>query len=157
MQIIKPGIHWDSVHLRSHEVLVSGFLRLGIFKSGASPAELLQAGLSAAFYPHGLGHSLGLDVHDVPSASKPSGSGKDSSIEPIYDYLRLRVPLQAGMVVVRSSFHFFSVRRNLQKVCRLSSLGFTSTPISSPPSVHRPSLTTRCSRDTSWAGWEWAG
>lgn len=53
-----------------------------------------------------LGHSLGLDVHDVPSASKPLGTGGQSEIArqtnaKFYEYLRLRLPLEAGMVVVR--------------------------------------------------------
>jgi Xaa-Pro dipeptidase len=119
MKMIKPGVHWDDVHLHTHQVLTRGFLELGIFKRPSSPAsaasleaELLRLGLGAAFYPHGLGHSLGLDVHDVPSASKPvrldergESHGKGVADDKVYEYLRLRVPLQAGMVVVRLSVH----------------------------------------------------
>ncbi len=92
-----------------------GFKRLGIFKAGADEVALLAVGLSAAFFPHGVGHSLGLDVHDVPSASKPahnptivqgSGSGAEPGHEKLYEYLRLRLPLEEGMVVVRL-FTFF--------------------------------------------------
>jgi len=73
--------------------------------------EILLTGLSAAFFPHGVGHSMGLDVHDVPSASRPPGSGKyfvdeDDEVsggvgghKDFYKYLRLRLELQAGMVV----------------------------------------------------------
>ncbi|KAJ7940676.1 Creatinase/aminopeptidase [Mycena leptocephala] len=80
MEILKPGLHWDAAHLLSHRVLVRGFQKLGIFKSPTSPNSgswaseeaILASGQSTAFYPHGLGHSLGMDVHDVPSVSKPA-------------------------------------------------------------------------------------
>ena len=77
--IIKPGLHWDDVQLICHKTLVRGFQKLGIFKtpessgSGSWNSEeaILASGVTSAFFPHGVGHSLGLDVHDVPSASKP--------------------------------------------------------------------------------------
>ncbi|KAH9047102.1 Creatinase/aminopeptidase [Lactarius hengduanensis] len=107
---IRPGLHWDAVQLLCHRTLVRGFKKLGIFRAGVDEATLLAAGVSAAFFPHGVGHSLGQDVHDVPSASKPEhnptiaqGSGSGSSAEPghekFYEYLRLRLPLEEGMVV----------------------------------------------------------
>jgi Xaa-Pro dipeptidase len=76
---LKPGLHWDAVQLLCHRTLVKGFQRLGIFKSPNSPASgswnaeeaILASGVTSAFFPHGVGHSLGMDVHDVPSASKP--------------------------------------------------------------------------------------
>jgi len=62
----------------------------------------LDSGITTAFFPHGLGHSLGMDVHDVPSASGPAGitppQGKGH--EGIYRFLRLRRKLEVGMVVV---------------------------------------------------------
>ncbi|OBZ72770.1 putative Xaa-Pro aminopeptidase PEPP, partial [Grifola frondosa] len=79
MEALKPGLHWDAIQLLCHRTLVRGFQRLGIFKTPASPNSgswnadeaILASGVSTAFFPHGVGHSLGLDVHDVPSASKP--------------------------------------------------------------------------------------
>jgi Xaa-Pro dipeptidase len=55
--MVKPGIHWDTLHLHAHKVLIDGFLQLGIFK-GASAEDILQSGISAAFLPHGLGALL---------------------------------------------------------------------------------------------------
>ncbi|KAG9086572.1 hypothetical protein FRC07_013055, partial [Ceratobasidium sp. 392] len=69
IESLKPGLHWDVVQLGCHQTLVNGFLKLGIFKGSAS--DILNSEVSSAFFPHGVGHSLGLDVHDVPSASKP--------------------------------------------------------------------------------------
>jgi Xaa-Pro dipeptidase len=96
--------------LKSHEILVEEFIKLGIFRGDFK--TVLESGISAAFYPHGLGHSLGMDVHDVPSASKPEKNATiphSSSKNPeFYRYLRLRLPLEAHMVVV-SYFGRYSV------------------------------------------------
>ncbi|KAJ7063266.1 Creatinase/aminopeptidase [Mycena amicta] len=124
MSILKPGLHWDAAHLLSHRVLVRGFQRLGIFKSPSSPGAgswaseeaILASGETAAFYPHGLGHSLGMDVHDVPSASKPavnpSIAENNAAVQlghpSLYDYLRLRLKLEAGMVVTVEPGIYFS-------------------------------------------------
>ena len=115
MEALKPELHWDAIQLLCHRTLVRGFQRLGIFKTPQSPNSgswnseeaVLASGVGAAFFPHGVGHSLGLDVHDVPSASKPE---KNETIThpplghpDFYTHLRLRLPLQDGMVVVRLS------------------------------------------------------
>ncbi|KAF9220580.1 Creatinase/aminopeptidase [Gyrodon lividus] len=129
-KLAAPGVHWDDIQLLCHRILVEGFLDLGIFTDpnvmqgelpttnskasksrGTLTQEILRTGLSAAFFPHGVGHSMGLDVHDVPSASRPAGSGKyfvdgvesvsvgDGGHEDFYKNLRLRLVLVAGMVV----------------------------------------------------------
>ncbi|KAF6756564.1 Creatinase/aminopeptidase [Ephemerocybe angulata] len=119
-EALKPGVHWDLIHQICHHVLVEGFQRLGIFKSPTSPnsgsynsaSSILASGVPAAFFPHGVGHSLGLDVHDVPSTSKPTSNstvphhGADD--ESLYTYLRLRLPLEAGMVVTVEPGIYFS-------------------------------------------------
>ena len=117
MEILKPGLHWYAVQFLCHRTLVRGFQRLGIFKSPSSPNSgswnseeaILASGVSSAFFPHGVGHSLGLDVQDVPSASAPVPNGTlgkaiELGHESFYTYLRLRLPLEEGMVVVSSSY-----------------------------------------------------
>lgn len=111
-------MHWDDVHFATHQTLVRGFKRLGIFKSTFADNELLDSGVTVPFYPHGLGHSLGLDVHDVPSASKPADNPTLKGRKPqghssIYQYLRLRLPLEEGMVVVSAALYIFVVIRGL--------------------------------------------
>ncbi|GJJ14148.1 hypothetical protein Clacol_008408 [Clathrus columnatus] len=117
LSALKPGIHWDEIQYLCHRILISEFIKLGIFKG--KEEEILQSGVSAAFFPHGVGHSLGLDVHDVPSASKPVGA--DGKVLPefeselarkthpsFYSYLRLRRVLEAGMVVTVEPGCYFS-------------------------------------------------
>ncbi|KAH9946587.1 Creatinase/aminopeptidase [Amylocystis lapponica] len=118
--ILKPGVHWDAVQLLCHRTLVRGFQRLGIFYTPESPGSgswnaeeaILASGVSTAFFPHGLGHSLGLDVHDVPSASAPAENatitGAVLGHASFYAYLRLRLPLEEGMVVTVEPGIYFS-------------------------------------------------
>ncbi|KAG8712866.1 hypothetical protein FRC11_013968 [Ceratobasidium sp. 423] len=119
---LKPGLHWDSVQLQCHLTLIDGFLELGIFKGEKS--DILKSEISSAFFPHGVGHSLGLDVHDVPSASKPEAVTTSSSLLALgpnvtipiesadhpsfYRYLRLRLPLAVGMVLTVEPGIYFS-------------------------------------------------
>ncbi|GAB9473914.1 Xaa-pro dipeptidase [Globisporangium polare] len=61
---IKPGVSNVDMHLLSHRVLTQHLLEHGLFQNGTVD-ELMDHEISAYFYPHGLGHVLGLDVHDV--------------------------------------------------------------------------------------------
>ncbi|CDO75933.1 hypothetical protein BN946_scf184873.g22 [Trametes cinnabarina] len=119
-EALKPGLHWDAIQFICHRTLVRGFQRLGIFKTPNSPnsgswnseESILASGISSAFFPHGVGHSLGMDVHDVPSASKPEKNETIKRIElgheSFYTYLRLRLPLEEGMVVTVEPGIYFS-------------------------------------------------
>ncbi|RDA90611.1 hypothetical protein CP533_2793 [Ophiocordyceps camponoti-saundersi (nom. inval.)] len=89
--IIKAGALWDDIHLHAHKVAIDGLLSLGILKGEAQ--EILDARTSAAFFPHGLGHYLGMDTHDV--GGNPNRQDKDV----LFRYLRLRGRMPAGSVV----------------------------------------------------------
>ncbi|KAE8542458.1 hypothetical protein D1P53_001237 [Cryptococcus gattii VGV] len=100
-ELVKPGLHWDTIHLHAHKVLIDGLLSLGIFTG--SPEDILQSGITAAFLPHGLGHSIGLDTHDslqylrlVHKDLPPTTSSTPSKL---YKYLRIRLPLTLNMVL----------------------------------------------------------
>jgi Xaa-Pro dipeptidase len=66
---IKPGMQYEELHDDSHRLLADVIRELGIGK--ASSAELVDRGITRAFFPHGLGHSLGVSVHDVGMKVRP--------------------------------------------------------------------------------------
>lgn len=63
IEIAKPGIPYYDVHMETSRVLVEGLKALGIMKGDV--AEAVANGAQALFQPHGLGHMMGLDVHDM--------------------------------------------------------------------------------------------
>lgn len=64
IQRVKPGVVYHTLHLHACIVAVTELLRLGILHGGTA-AEIFNRGTVAAFFPHGLGHHVGLEVHDV--------------------------------------------------------------------------------------------
>lgn len=62
-ELAGPGITYQSVHLEAMQVIAEGLTALGLMKG--DPAEAVAAGAAALFMPHGLGHQMGLDVHDM--------------------------------------------------------------------------------------------
>lgn len=62
---LRPGKHFVETQYLAHCVAIEGLLKLGIFREGYTVTEIYKAGTSAAFFPHGLGHHMGLEVHDV--------------------------------------------------------------------------------------------
>lgn len=102
MSMIKPGALWDDIHLKAHEILIEEFLKLGIFKSKYSKQEIYDSRVSARFFPHGLGHLLGMDTHDV--GGHPNYEDPDAYLQ----YLRLRRRLQKGMVLTDEPGIYFS-------------------------------------------------
>lgn len=61
--LTKPGVTYRSVHLEAAKVITVGLQRLGLMKGDVD--ESVAAGAHALFFPHGLGHQMGLDVHDM--------------------------------------------------------------------------------------------
>ncbi len=95
----RPGVRYRDVHLRASEVLAAGLVDLGILRG--DPAELVADGVHALFFPHGVGHLLGLDVHDMEDLGDRAGyaPGRTRSTQFGLCYLRLDRDLEPGMVV----------------------------------------------------------
>ncbi len=60
---VKPGLPYEQLHNQSHELLAALLRELGVAK--ASAAALVDSGATRKLLPHGLGHSLGIQTHDV--------------------------------------------------------------------------------------------
>lgn len=112
MKLMKPGANWDDLHILAHKILIRRLREFGIFKKEFTEQEIFDAKVSCAFYPHGLGHMMGLDVHDV------AGKANYEDPDPYFQYLRIRRPLQAGMVVTNEPgcyFNKFLIKELLEK------------------------------------------
>lgn len=66
---IRPGLPYEDLHDESHRLLAAALCELGIGRG--SPEDLVARGVTRALYPHGLGHSLGVTVHDVGMKLRP--------------------------------------------------------------------------------------
>lgn len=60
------GTKYEALHDRSHQYVAQTLREIGVVKT--SEEEAVSSGITRAFYPHGLGHSLGLQTHDVGCA-----------------------------------------------------------------------------------------
>ncbi|KAG0646884.1 Aminoacylproline aminopeptidase [Hyphodiscus hymeniophilus] len=63
IKMVKPNANYRDIHLHAHKVAIRGLMELGLLNG--SFEELYAAGASVMFLPHGLGHYMGLEVHDV--------------------------------------------------------------------------------------------
>ena len=59
----RPGVTYREVHLGSAKIIVQGLKNLGLIHGDVD--EMVAAGVQGLFMPHGLGHNMGLDVHDM--------------------------------------------------------------------------------------------
>lgn len=60
---LRPGVAFRDIHLKAAATIVEGMKSIGLMKG--DPVEAAQAGAHALFFPCGLGHMMGLDVHDM--------------------------------------------------------------------------------------------
>jgi Xaa-Pro aminopeptidase len=97
---IKPGVPYRDVHLGAAKSFVTDLTAMGLMKGNAD--EAVAAGAHALFFPHGLGHMMGLDVHDMENIGEDIvgyGAGYERSTQFGLGYLRLARPLEAGFVL----------------------------------------------------------
>lgn len=63
LEIAKPGVRWFDVHMSVCRMMTDGLKELGLMRGDTE--EAVKAGAHAMFLPHGLGHMMGMDVHDM--------------------------------------------------------------------------------------------
>lgn len=98
VEALKPGISFMEVYDISARIMVEGMKELGLMKGDA--AEAVKEGAHALFYPHGLGHMMGLDVHDMENFGEKwvGYNGQEKSTQFGRRSLRLAAPLEPGFV-----------------------------------------------------------
>lgn len=97
---VKPGVRNMEIHLLACKVITEGLIEAGIMKGDADAA--VKAGAHTLFMPHGLGHMLGMDVHDMEGLGE-NYVGYDSTISRSEQfgtaYVRLGKELKPGFVI----------------------------------------------------------
>lgn len=88
-----PGAEWKEIHLAAAREMVGGLVAMGVMRG--QPESLVEQEAHTLFFPHGLGHMVGLGVRDG-SGVQP---GRTKDPRPCLRTLRMDLPLAAGYVV----------------------------------------------------------
>ena len=100
IESLKPGITYKSMHLLANRILLTNLKQLGLLRGDIE--TMLELGVGGLFMPHGLGHMIGLDVHDMEDLGEDL-VGYDESMERSTQLglksLRLAKQLQAGFTI----------------------------------------------------------
>lgn len=93
---VKTGVDYTGLHLLAHRELAA-FLKTHKFANGSAEA-LIAEGVTSAFFPHGLGHLLGIQVHDV-AGFMADENGNIIQKPSAHPFLRLTRSLETDMVL----------------------------------------------------------
>lgn len=106
--LIKPNVTYKELHLHAATIIAQGLKDLGLMKGDVQ--EAVKAGAHALFFPHGLGHMMGLDVHDMEDLGQIY-VGYDDETRPSEQfgtaYLRLGRKLENGFVITNEPGIYF--------------------------------------------------
>lgn len=106
--LIKPNVTYKEIHLHAATIITQGLKDLGLMKGDVQ--EAVKAGAHALFFPHGLGHMMGLDVHDMEDLGQIY-VGYDDETRPSEQfgtaYLRLGRRLEKGFVITNEPGIYF--------------------------------------------------
>jgi Xaa-Pro dipeptidase len=101
---VRAGVDWRDMHLKAHELTGEVLREADLIR--CSPAEAVETGITQVFFPHGLGHLLGLTVHDVGGFMRGPEDGDIPRPEG-HPFLRLTRVLQPGFVVTMEPGIYF--------------------------------------------------
>jgi Xaa-Pro dipeptidase len=102
---VRAGIDWRDVHLRAHELTAEVLRDADLIRCSAE--EAVAGGITRVFLPHGIGHLLGLEVHDVGGFMRSPQVGEDIPKPDGHPYLRLTRVLEEGFVVTMEPGIYF--------------------------------------------------
>lgn len=100
IEAIKPGIKYRDIHFLTVGVIVDGLKKAGLMKGDTEAA--VEAGAHTLFMPHGLGHQMGMDVHDMEGLGEDNvGYDEETTRSKEFGtaYLRLGKELKTGFVL----------------------------------------------------------
>jgi Xaa-Pro aminopeptidase len=100
IKAVKPGVRYLDVHVGAARIITEGLQQLGLMQGDVD--ESVAAGAHALFFPHGLGHMIGLDVHDLEGLGE-NNVGYDATVQRSDQfgtaYLRMARTLEPGFVI----------------------------------------------------------
>lgn len=100
IEAVKAGVRYLDIHLGAARIIAEGLKQIGLMKGDTD--EAVAAGAHALFFPHGLGHMIGLDVHDLENLGE-NYVGYDDSVQRSQQfgtaYLRMARALEPGFVI----------------------------------------------------------
>lgn len=99
ISMVRPGVRYRDIHMAAAHVLATFLHDEKLLR--VSPDNAMESGAHALFFPHGVGHLIGLDVHDLEAFGDRAhyAPGRVRSKQFGTAYLRLDLDLEPGMVV----------------------------------------------------------
>ena len=108
LEVAKPGETWLNVHLAAARIITEGLKEIGIMTGGTD--DIINEGAYAMFFPHGIGHLLGLDVHDMENLGEDN-FGYSETIKRSHQFglcnLRYALELKENMTLTNEPGIYF--------------------------------------------------